>query len=82
MSGERERRGLGVLGQGGLAGVWFDRLSRGAGCGLVVGCCWGSAADGGMTTGAVAGGVKQAQRGECFVGVGAAGVPELVDQAR
>ena len=34
---------------GGLPGVWFDKLTRNAGCGRVVGCCWVPAGDAGMT---------------------------------
>ena len=30
---------------GGLPGVWFDKLTRNAGCGRVVGCCWVPAPD-------------------------------------
>ena len=72
-----ERRGLGVLGRGGLAGVWFDRLTRDARCGLVVGSCWVPAADAGMTTGALAGGAERVRLGERGVGVGAAGGSEF-----
>ena len=45
--------GWGFLGRGGLAGGWFDRLTRDARRGLVVGCCWVPAVDAGMTARAV-----------------------------
>ena len=31
---------LGGVGRGGLPGVWFDRLTRDAGCAWLIGCCW------------------------------------------
>ena len=54
---------MGVLGQDGLAEVWFDRLTRDARCGLVVGCRWVPAADGRLTAGAVAEGAEWVQPG-------------------
>ena len=73
---------MGVLGQAGLRGVWFDRLTRDARCGLVVGCRWVPDADSGMTTGALAGGAERVQAGECLVGVGAAAIPGFVGRTR
>ena len=42
---------LGGFGQGGLPGVWFDRLTRDAGCASAIGCRWVPAADAGMAEG-------------------------------